>query len=112
MKSVEVMIGSPLLEISRVSSGWLNSNTHVVALVSCNCWKICCASPIVCTGVLLIFMSQAPRRCVRHQGNLSPGVCGDMVARSILLFSSTKLRPAVLCCERSNLRRFSSSLKA
>ena len=112
VKSVEDMIGSPLFEISRVSSGWLNSKTHVVALVSCNCWKICCALTMLCTGVLFILMSQAPRRCVRHQGNLSPGVCGDMVARISLLLCSTKLRPAVLCRERSHLRRFTSSSKA
>jgi len=100
VKLVEVMIGIPLLENSRVSSGRLNSNTHGVALVSCNCWIICCASPIVCTGVLLILMSQAPWRCVRQRGNLSPGVCDDMVARSSLLLCSTKLRPAFLCRKR------------
>ena len=33
-----------------------------------------------------------------------------MVARISLLLCSTKLRPAVLCCERSNLRRFNPVL--
>ena len=112
MKSVEDMIGSPLLEISLLISGWLNSKTHVVDLLSCNCWKICCALTMLCTGVLFILISQAPRRCVRHRGILSPGVCGDMVARMSRLLCSTKLRPAVLCRERSNLRRFNSSSKS
>ena len=85
MKSVGDMIGSPLLEISQVISGWLKSNTHVVALLSESCWKIRWASSILHTGVSLILMSHAPRRCVRQRGNLSPGVCGDMVARISLL---------------------------
>ena len=92
MKSVEDMIGSPLLEISRVISGWLNSNTHVVALLSFRCWKICCASPMLCTGVLSISMSQAPQRCVRQRGNLSPGVCGDIVARMSLCWAFSRSR--------------------
>jgi hypothetical protein len=112
VKSVEDMIGSPLLEISLLISGWLNSKTHVVDLLSCNCWKICCALTMLCTGVLLILMSHDPRMFVRHRDSLSPGVWGDMVARISRLLCSTKLRPAVLCRERSNLRKFNSSSKA
>ena len=106
------MIGSPLLEMSLSTSGWLKRRIHVVDLVSCSCWNICCASTMLCTGVSFILMSQAPRRFVRHRGIRSPGVCGDMVASRKRLLCSMKLRPAVLCRVGLNLRRFNSSSKA
>jgi hypothetical protein len=94
-----LIIGRPSWEMSRwsIPSGCAKSKLHSLSLLVMHTWMAFCTSAMEWTGVLLIEMSHAPRRFVRHRGILLPGVLGDIVASRTRPSFSMKDSPAVLC---------------